>query len=317
MEKPESLSNNAENSSFDTEFARQYANREYYEVAGGNAEVIDVRPEKIKDEVPVIFIPGWGCDLTVYEPALKTLTSQERRVVSFNQPRKGGDLSEHATEEELKKYPAAQLRNSLNILGIMEQKNIEKADVIAHSQGALNTVIAAILHPERFRNIVLFAPAGLIGEDTFTRLVKGFAAQNKRADSLSEMPISDTEKRVGKAALDSVLSYIASNPLRALKETLEMPKSQIHEMIRFLHDQGIGIVVMSGMDDPVFPMYRMQEIAKMDMIDGFVSMRGGHGTIGDRPEEYMVQAERMLSALKSQGERMADGKRPDLSNEFI
>ncbi len=86
-----------------------------------------------------------------------------------------------APEEAVQKYPKEEVRKALNILGVLEEKDVEKTDVIAHSEGAVNTLIAASLYPEKFRNIVLFGPAGLIGEDTFTRLFQGFLGQNKRA----------------------------------------------------------------------------------------------------------------------------------------
>ena len=300
-------------------FERQFAKREYFEVAGGTAEVVDVSPEKIKDEVPVFLAPAWACDLGLYKSAMETLVNKDRRVVSLEHPRRGGDLEagskEQSPEELLKKYPTEELRKALNILSVMEQKHIEKADFFAHSEGAINTTIAAMLHPEKFRNIIFFAPAGLIGEDTFTRLIQGFMGQSKRPESIADMPITDKEKEDGKAAMQSVLKSLTTNPLRGLKEAVEISKSQIHEMIRYLHDKGIGIVVMSAVDDPVFPMREMKKIAKTDMIDGFLSTRGGHGAM----DEHIVWADKMLTALEGQRQKgvTASGQKHDLSEEFI
>lgn len=304
-------------------FENQFAQREYFDVAGGRAEVVDIVPEKIKDETPVFFAPGWGCTLDVYEPAIKTLAEKERRVVSLSHPRRGGDIEaeakKYSPEEVVDKYPTEELRKALNILSVIDQKNIPKVDVVAHSEGAVNATIAALLHPEKFRNIVFFAPAGMIGKDTFSRLAKGFVGQTKRAESLSDMPISEKEKKVGAAALKSVIGYLAENPLRAVKETLEISQSDIHEMIRYLHDKGVGIVVMSGIDDPVFPERQMKKIAKTDMIGGFLTVRGAHGYINEQSEDGMVWAEKMLSALESQRQKgiASGGQKPDLSEEFV
>ena len=160
-EMPEQGDVSPEHLSLEHDFEKRFAEPESLELPGGTGEVIDISPEKAKDETPIFLAPGWGCDLDVYKGTLKTLFEQERRVVSLNHPRHGGDLKAHSTEEMLEKYPTEELRKALNILSVMEQKGIPQADVIAHSEGAINTTIAATLHPEKFRNIVFFGPAGL------------------------------------------------------------------------------------------------------------------------------------------------------------
>ena len=296
-------------------FEAQFAHREHFEVAGGDAEVVDITPEKLKDQTPVLLAPAWGLNVDVYKRAIETLSDRERRVVSLSHPRRGGDLEAKSSEEERKKYPQEELRKAFNMLEVMEKKKIPQVDAIAHSEAAINVTIAAMLHPERFRNIVYYAPAGLIGKDTFTSLLNRFSKQ-ERGESLADVPITEEEKETGAAAHASWSSYLWANPLRAAKEAHEISQSQIHEMIRYLHEKGVGIVVASGIDDPVFPTDKIQRIAKLDMIDGFLSMRGGHGGLGDIPEEFAVKLEGMLSALQEQKEHSVNGIKPDLLEEF-
>jgi pimeloyl-ACP methyl ester carboxylesterase len=297
-------------------FEAQFAKREHLNVAGGNAEVLDITPEKLKDETPIFFAPGWGCDIDMYKRATKELSDQDRRIVSMSHPREATDLEAYATEEEMEKYSEGQLRKAYSILGVMEQKNITQVDAIAHSEGAINLTIAAVLHPEKFRNIVYFAPAGLIGKDKFTRLVQGFARQIKRAESLSDYPVSEGEKETAAAAIKSVSSYILENPKRALEETLEISNSQIYDMIRYLHEKGIGIIVMAAQDDPVFPLEKMAKIAELDMMDLLAVTKGGHGAIGDQPELFMREAEDLLSALQWKNNHTVNGEKPDMADYF-
>ncbi len=299
----------------DNSFEDQFTKVEKFKVAGGIAEVVDIKSENPKIGIPVFFAPAWGCATEVYKPALEVLSKTQRRVISLNHPRIGGSMKDIVPDEIAKKYPTEVMRKALNILGVLDQKGIEKTDVIAHSEGAINTVIAATLHPEKFRNIVLFAPAGLIGEDKFIRLLQGFAGQAKRAETLSEkplaqvegqagytywpeIPVTEIEKQVASKAAREAVKYLVKNPIRGVNEARGIAKIQIHDMLRYLHGKGIGIVVMSGVDDPVFPMNNMQQIAKIDMLNGFVSLRGGHGEIGNHPERYMAAAEEMLTALE-------------------
>lgn len=313
MEKPPlSESESEESISFESQFVK----REHYDVAGGNAEVVDITPEKLKDGIPVLLAPAWGLEIDVYKRSIENLSEQDRRVVSLSHPRRGGDLKAHSSEEEMEKYPEEELRKAYNILDVLEQKKIEQVDAIAHSEGALNITIAAMLHPEKFRNIVYFAPAGLIGEDKFTRLMKGFAGQGKRAESLADYPISEGEKETAAAAMAAVKKYVMANPIRAFKEVRDIAKSQIHEMIEYLHEKGIGIIVMSPEDDPVFPTAKMSEYAKIDSMDMFAVTKGGHGGIGDQPERFTAEAEEMLSALQWKKDHTVDGVEPDLADYF-
>lgn len=263
-------------------FEKQFAFVERYDVAGGTAEVVDIHPPSLKSVVPVLIAPAWACTTETYKPAIGILVGLGRRVVALNHPRFGGNMS--ATQRETdKNYPTEQLRKAFNIIGVLEQKGIEKTDVIAHSEGAVNIAIAATLHPQKFRNIVFFGPGGLIGHDSFIRLVKGFVNQ----------------KEVTPIAVREAIKYFARNPLRAIKEGADLARSQIHDLLPDLRDKGIGIVVISGKDDPAFPMERIQQTVKTNMVDGFLSISGGHGGIGDQPELYMVAVESMLTALEA------------------
>lgn len=308
----EKLAGQTENVSIENLFESQFAKKERFEVPGGVAEVTQVSPENHKTEVPVFLAPGWGLTAKTYKFAMEDLVKRGRTVITINHPRLGGGSAmDFKPEEAPDKYPAEQLRKALNILGVLEKKEIEKTDVIAHSEGAANAVIAAMLRPEKFRNIVLVAPAGLIGEDAFGRLLKGFAGQMKRPASLgagkgfSEIPISETEKAVSSAALSDVLRYLAKNPIRGMKEAMEVSEIKIHKMLRYLKEKGIGVVVMATVDDPVFPMDKIQKIAKEDMLDGFLSLRGGHGTAFEHPELYMAAAEQMLTAVEEKRRRIS------------
>ncbi|MCC7004613.1 alpha/beta fold hydrolase [Candidatus Nomurabacteria bacterium] len=213
-------------------FEEQFRNIEQFDVAGGKAEVVDIKlADEPKTDVPLFLAPAWACTVETYKPVLETLAETDRRVLGINHPRFGGDMST-APEEAVNNYSFEELRKALNIIDVIKQKDIEKVDVITHSEGAINTAIAAMLHPEKFRNIVFYAPAGLIGEDTFTRLLKGFSQQSKPAESLADIKIDDETTNAAWEAL----KYLAKNPVRGIKETIDVSNSQIHDVIRYLHE---------------------------------------------------------------------------------
>ncbi len=308
-------------------FEKQFEKREMIDTAGGIAEVVDIAPAQQKDEVPVLFAPAWACTLPIYEPALKTLVNEGRRTISLNHPRRGGEMNLSDAEKELvKEYPNEEVRKALTLRDVLNHKGVEKVDVIAHSEGAVNAAIAALLNPEKFRNIIFFGPAGLIGEDDPIRLLKGFVSQGAPKPSLNkipvseeqkavaraeggeaieypEIPITETAKEVGAIAAREAPKYMIQNPLRAFKEGWGLSQVQIDGLIDKLRERGIGIVVISAVDDPVFPTKTMAERLKKGSLDGFLSVRGGHGQIGETPERYMVAANQMLENLRDRKKR--------------
>lgn len=319
----------------------QFKRREFIETAGGKAEIVDITPQSRSSEAPVFFAPAWACTIGIYKTAIET-AAKDRRVISLNHPRHGGEIVLSDSEKSLvAEYPTAEVRKALTLRDVLRHKQIDAIDVIAHSEGSINAGIAALILAEEakqegkeppIRNIVFFGPAGLIGKDTPQRLLQGFGAQNGPRPSLGAipdpLPVSEEEKIrtkttgseaihypeitnnpeaqeaiVGSGRIPTVMKelgkYIASNPVRAFKEGWGMANTQIDELIEKLREHGIGIVIMSGVDDPVFPTEKMVTRLQGGSVDGFLSVRGGHGQIGENPERYVVAALQMLDALET------------------
>ena len=280
---------------------------EHFDIDGTEVDSIDVIPENQKDEVPVLVAPGWGATIESFKPSIKVLADKGRRVISLSHPRQGGivpDLHNIEIEEWYQKrnkeypdWPTEELRKANTILELLDHKNLDKVDVIAHSEGAINLCIAAMLHPEKFegRTIILYTPAGLIGKDTFFRLKRGGKENRERPQSISGIPVTITETEQLELMKNVLSDYVKANPLRAFKETLAMAKTQIQDMLRYLHEKGIKIIIIGAVDDAIFPMERLQTNVKADFIDGFLSVSGGHKQLQVHPELYMSAAEKMLA----------------------
>ncbi len=281
-------------------FEERFSQKEKIEILGGALEVADLKPENPKTEVPVLFAPGWSGTPETYKDAIKTLYEKNRRVLSFAHARKGGD--EKLAPDELQKiYPADELRKALALLKILDEKNIDKVDVVAHSEGGINAAIAASLAPEKFRNIVFVNPAGLIGKDKFPKLAGRFMLEAIRmAGDLFKMIMKKEKKEVWRffTAEQESLKYIGKNPIRALNEAVAISQIQTHKMLKDLRDQGIGIAVISGVEDLVFPINMMQTTMKGAEIDAFLSVKGGHNEIVFRPEKYTAAADELLDKLE-------------------
>ena len=282
-------------------FSRQFEQSKRYEFFGGEIESVDIAPEQSKDQVPVIVAPGWSESFRVFEDSLRVLVGEGRRASSIAHAR-GGEMPDAKSEHAI-----MELRKATALLKIVEEAGAEKVDAIAHSEGAINLMIAASISPEKFRSIVLVNPAGLIGPDKFLPLISRFTKNIVTSALEGAMePSSIVRRSKGGAA---AVSYATTNFSNAFKEANEISKSDIHNLLQDLHGKGVRIAVIHGVDDPVFPMKRMNkersELTAQE-IDGFVSVKGGHNEIYVHPEQYMKSAAGLLEKLTKKSERDAD-----------
>lgn len=285
-------------------FEEQFEHPEEVRLPFGTAEVSDLAPERVKDKVPVFIAQAWGLGSGSYKLVMKHLFEDERRVLSVAHPRIAGSMDSSMNVQELSEgYPTAELRKAFNILEVLEEKGIEQIDAVAHSEGAINIAIAAMMYPEKFRSIAFYGPAGMMEDESWSRLAKGFAGQSARAESLKDVPITEGERAVGAASGKEVLEYIRKNPARAISEVAAIKNGhqQVKDLLPYLHDLGIHIAVVSAADDPVFPQAEVRKAADTDAVDTFISVPGGHGTIGEHPEIVMPSIEAAFEVFAQEG----------------
>jgi len=270
----------------DTEFERQFNDIEYVDVGGVDAKIIDVAPENLSDETPILLAPGYLSKPKEYREAMRNLYLKGRRVISVTHPRYGG-FTELSPEQEklIGKCPSEEIRKALTLLAVLNKKDITDVDVFAHSGGAVNSAIAALLDPEKVRNIAFCSPAGMVVEKDRKEIPRGM-----RKHIIGSRTISG-----------GMLAQAIKNPVRAFEEGRGLTEADIHTVLEKLHENGIGLLVVSRADDPVFPADKTAEFLKgmgtekNQIIDGFLSIAGGHGHLEeyvDLIEPYFAQLER-------------------------
>ena len=263
-------------------------------------ELVDLYPEKIKTEMPLLVLPGWSATAEIHKENVKILARLGRRVLVISSPY-GAEV---LVAERDMRVPLAELRKARTLLEVLEKKGIWQADVVAHSEGALFTTLAALQNPERFRNIVYYAPAGLIGDDSFWGLVSRFGSDVVRR--LVRRDKHTGRKAKSNAAMAEMMRRIKRGSKAAVTEVRAIAETHIQESLKALRARGIKIVIMHPVGDKVFPMCRMQRIVKADMVDGFVSVGNpsrkgdvaeGHNSWYLSPEVFAVMADSILDIL--------------------
>lgn len=277
-------------------FEDQFRMKKSIAVCGGTIETVDICPVRAKTNVPILFAPGWGGTPEMYKDTLRVFSAQKRRVLSLAHMLEEAEL-EDVAEEEKNLFPGAQLRKALSLLVLLREKGVDKTDIVAHSEGAINAVIAVSLAPDRFRHIVLVSPAGLIGEDTFAKLFVRFVVSMVTDADEMDAGRSPAEKARSLRALREILKYFGINPIKALKEASAIAEIRTHGMLKNLCAGGHGIAVVAAVRDPVFSMEKLQKMVKRNELDGFLSVKGGHGEIVVNPEQYAAAASNLLDSL--------------------
>ena len=149
--------------------------------------------------------------------------------------------------------------------------------------------------------MVLVNPAGLMGEDRLPNVLGRFILKNAW-NVLSYLREKGASEQVQTGLVEGG-KYVAQNPVRAITEVSQVASARIEDLLLDLHSQGIGIVIIHGVQDMGFPMDRIQKTVVSDtepfgFVDGFLSVQGGHDELYIHPEQYAGAAEQMFSALE-------------------
>lgn len=324
---------------------KQFNSPETLLINGEEVQVLDIRPHRAKTKIPVVFAPGYATSSPAENKVnILEMVRQKRRTLYVDKPR-GINYEGIIDKEDAKKFEDFLLSQVAALIGVLEKKGIEKVDVMAHSEGSMYTIVAASLYPEKFRDLVLFNPAGMVGPgDTRAGLIERFLADMfsrkyemmNRGGSMTKEnetqaakiyrvlietiswvlgklkrtkgPVPDVmsegAKQQVRVAEEGVVNYFMSQKDKSLNEIRAIARTQIHDLLKIVHEQGIGITIVHGVDDTIFSMEKVQaQMAKRNLdedlpIDGFLSVRGGHGEMTMSPEKETRAADAALTALE-------------------
>lgn len=255
----------------------------------GYISVIDRSPENPKTETPVFISPGWSENDEVLKDVVKELLNSGRRVITLSYS--GVRDSDKKTD-----HPSVEVGKAEAILEVIRLKGLKNADVVGHSEGAIGAIIAASLEPDKIRNLILVGPAGLIGKDTFPKLLGRFSMKVMK-DHYRLLKDGESRKPMARF-LQQGAKFAIRHPVQGIREAIAISQVQLEDVLRDIHSQGVGTGIVSGVDDPVFKMSRLQQVVKADMVDAFVSVKGGHDEFHLQPR-YARATEQLLTSLEN------------------
>ncbi len=280
----------------DALFEAQFASPERIPFMEGEIEVVDLKPEHVKTEVPVLFVGGFGVTPSTHKEGIAVYYHAGRRVLS---------LGYVPNSEAIKKegVPAILATKAAAILEVLKAKGIPQVDVIAHSEGCMNATIAATQAGDRFRHFVFVAPPGMTGKESYMEIL-GSALQNmKYKKEQYANATEEVRQRWNNGSADIMQWVKGRGVIKGIIEATTPGRFEINDMVRALQEAGDrgahGVSVVVGVDDKMVHMEKYQKKNATDLgVDGFYSVKGGHSELLVHPNQYAYLAESALKALE-------------------
>ncbi len=336
-------------------FEQQFKQSRTIESQGGVVRFVDIAPsaEKIEDTVPVTVASGFGLGPDAYKGPAETIYNSGRRGILLEHARRGKSklMDDSRSLEHLRQtmdmvniLEAAginpdkikeELQKARSMVDVLRASGVEQTDVIAHSEGTIYTVLAALENPELFRSVVLIGPAGMIGEDNILQLGKRFSSAAR-----SSLWGKDKKQNpeAAKATNRSVNKHVAKSLLnfKFLREANQIAKTPIDQLLFSLKKESrqkgreIHVGLIQWESDPVFTSDRIRQHVALEgvekvldngdvesvvynanvsansapgNIDAWASVAdrdAGHGDLQIDPNSSTVAALDMLKTLNSQ-----------------
>jgi len=257
------------------DFSKDWRPEEITTPMGERIHVYFMEPKTPKTQIPVTMFKGWTGNAEQWKGTMRQLDSRGRRTMVVDETHgiayspdvqaRVDTVTDKATYVEYRKIAAN--------MAALDAKKIEKTDAIGHSEGCIDLLLTALAYPERFHNIVLVEPAGMIGSDTLMRLiwrnqVGDVPAMNaaheaqKRGDPGFQFNIHPDDP----ASVDTFGPAMDTPAKAALSasELLSIAWIQVADLLRAVKAKGIGIIIVTGAESKMFPVELMAGTARRD-----------------------------------------------------
>jgi pimeloyl-ACP methyl ester carboxylesterase len=254
-------------------FEGQFSIRKKIDTKGGVLEIIDIIPDQEKG-LPVFLSSGWASTPELLKPLLKTINKNDRRVITVDFKK----FDRINTKKH--KGIAREKLKSQAILEVAKILEIEKMDIISHSEGAVYTTFAVEDNPSIFKNLLLIAPAGMISNQSFLETASKFIL-----DTLL-WPIKKMRKK--NRPLYHVIQnikFFILNPIQSLQEGYGLSKVFIAKKIDFIIKSGVNVNLIYFNDDLIFPYKKVKQNAEVHNIPTYL-IEGSHNFIYSNPEIF-------------------------------
>lgn len=259
-------------------------------------EVVDSKPKKPQHDTPIVVALGWLETAKAYRPLVHKLNSHGYRVIIPNI-----DATQPLLPGIKANYPAIELHHASALIAALDEAKVERADILAHSEGALAALIAADLYPARFSRVLLINPACIVRTSVW-QLTKGFWKEAFVVLGLVAkelFSIGGEKKLLSHTALAGQMCRVFfSQPLLSLQSVRAMAKSDTTWLIPHVRARGVKVGVVLAQWDHLFPLAQTRAALKKIDIDVLHVMHDHHLSFLFDAHGYGALIDRMLQNMQ-------------------
>jgi len=322
------------------------ASKEIKTERGEKLKYVRLDPENPGTKVPITYIKGWATTNEPYDEFMLDLAGgSERTLLSVDNPHGigSGDLLEKEklmeAKESIGQIPDSgiELRKTAATGEMLKNEGIEATDIVAHSEGALQAVLFALMNLGKVHNIVLIGSTGMIENDTVKDLVlrakedTDFQEQNIKDKLVGINPRERQEykgeklpkinleyevtpeelKAQGREAKENTrwgliekIKLIARNPLADAESIKTISAADIAPALEFLRANGVKVGFIHAVDDKLMDYERVRKHSSKKIMDGSYTIQGTHCSFAHNPEKHALMVDDLLNGLERK--RQAD-----------
>lgn len=221
----------------------------FIQVAVGRIAYTDIGP---KNAQVFLLLHGFSGDRTTWSNVASGLRRAGFRVVTPDLPAHGLTTINAANVDQLSQFLPA----------FLDALSIDKADVVAHSLGAVAAATFASAHPSRVASMTLVAPAGL-GSEIDAGFISGMA-QATTAGELTHLlrRVAAKPVELSPVLVAEFAATMAKGRLKDLAEAVVGPSGQRSDIIASLEklSRSISVRVLVGLQDRIIPWQQVTSL---------------------------------------------------------
>ncbi|MCA9358832.1 hypothetical protein KC926_01350 [Candidatus Kaiserbacteria bacterium] len=242
--------------------------------------------ENEKTDVPVMIFPGWTGGSETYAVNMDAFATEGRSSVMVE-----------LLEDQLDSDIQHNLKCAFEYNNVINGSNLEKIDAVGYSEGALNLIVAAILNPEKFNNIVLISPVGLSDNVSKTDLAVNFSREV--VSGFFDWLKTEKGREMMMGVSKSVIGRLVGSPIKSWKQVLGMTNVNLVEELKALREQGVGVSIVHGVNDKLISTDDMQKLLNQEAIDDLHLFEGSHPDFLFKAEECTKIVDDALDKLSA------------------
>ena len=203
----------------------------------------------------ILFLHGWGCDGSIFEPIVNKLPNSCNYLVDFvgfgksgNPPIDGWNVNDYAKD----------------VLRFLDEQKLSAITIVAHSFGCRVAMVLSALHPDRIKKLFLLAPAG-IRKPSLKRWCK--VARYKLHKFLWKMGLCQ-----------NVSSYYGSVDYNACQDALKNTFVKVvnQDLSKYAKKIECPTLIVNGTNDVQTPLKHAKCLNKLIKNSSLVQIEGGH-----------------------------------------